>query len=330
MLRLPVSLGLILTTTLTLLVYFLHSRHGFEALGTVSLAILIGIAVSNLFSIPKTCRPGIKFSLKKVLNLAIILLGLRFSLSEIATVGFTGLVIITLALLATFTFTYWFGKRLGLNPQVVQLIAAGTSICGTSAIVATNGVVKGSEDDVACAIATVTAFGAIAMVLYPMLPDILHLTPEGFGLWCGSSIHQTAQVVAAGFQQGAVSGEFATIAKLSRVMFLAPIVFFLGIVSIHEKDKIADLKQRQLPIPWFILMFLGLVCLNTLGLIPANLKEPLIVFDKFLITMAMVAVGLETNLFQLKRAGLKPLYLGAASWLCLSGISLGLIKLLGV
>lgn len=324
--------GLLLVSSITLisylLFYLLDTRLSFNLVSVISIAIFISVITTNIWNIPETFHPGIKFSLNQVLSLAIILLGLRLHWSEIALVGSTGLVIIILSLVFTFITTYWLGRRLGLNLKLVQLIACGTSICGTSAIIAVNGVVHASEDDVACSVVTVTALGTIAMFLYPLLSGALQLTPEEFGLWCGSSIHQTSQVVAASFQQGLISGEIATISKLSRVMFLAPIVFLVGLLSpINRNHAVSNQTKFKLPIPLFIIIFLGVICLNSFDIIPQNIKENLIVFDKFLIAVAMVAVGLETKLSKLKQAGLKPLLLGAASWFCLSVTSLCLIKI---
>lgn len=305
--------------------YILDEKFNFTFSSVISIAICVSIFATNVWTIPKNFQPGIKISLKQLLSLAIILLGLRLNWSELALVGSSGLIIIMVSLFCTLTLTRWLGQRLGLNLKLVELIACGTSICGTSAIVAVNGVVKASEDDVACAVATVTTFGTIAMLLYPLLAGPLHISPEEFGLWCGTSIHQTSQVVAAGFQQGAISGELATASKLSRVLFLAPVVFCLGLVYAHRGNRPQN-KKWTLPIPWFIVAFICVIGINNLNIIPAHIKMALITFDKFLIVAAMVAVGLETNISKLKDTGIKPLFLGAVSWTCLSSLSLLMIK----
>ncbi len=131
-------------------------------------------------------------------------------------------------MLATFAFTIWTGKWLGVAPKLAQLIAAGTSICGASAVIATNTVTSADDEDVAYSVACVTVFGSVAMFSYPLLRGLVHLDPQSFGLWAGASIHEIAQVVAAAFQDGQKAGEFGTIAKLSRVMLLAPMVIAIG------------------------------------------------------------------------------------------------------
>ncbi|MEM9217896.1 MAG: YeiH family protein [Cyanobacteria bacterium P01_F01_bin.150] len=332
----PIFSGVALTTILAAAVYFLNSRSVFNALGKTSLAILLGIIITNSINIPESFNPGIKFTLKKILNLAIILLGLRLSIADVFTIGPIGFLIILTSLVSTFYVTYWLGRLLGLNPKFVQLIAAGTSICGTSAIVATNGVINASEEEVTHAAIIVTAIGTLAMAVYPFIANLLHLTSQHFGLWCGISIQQTAQVVAAAFQKDLVSGEFATLSKLSRVMFLIPTMLTLGFFSTQKRNientiehaEGVSKKRPNFPIPWFIAFFFGVVVLNSMGIIPDAIRTTLVSLNEFLLIMVMVAVGLTTNLSTLWKTGLKPLYLGLTAWLHLSLISLGLIKLL--
>ncbi len=319
--------GIILTSGLALLATFLHTLPGLKLFSPLILAILLGILVRNTVGTPQVCQLGITFSLKRILKLAIILLGLQLSLEQVIDVGVVGLSIVTLTLIATFVFTCWLGKRLGVNRKLAQLIAAGASICGASAVIATNVVVDGHDEDVAYAVAMVTVFGTASMLLYPLLPGLFALTPQAFGLWCGASIHEVAQVIAAAFQDGKVSGEIATISKLSRVMLLAPMVMGLGLISARKQQNGKKLNLRQMPIPWFVLYFLGMIILNSLNIFPEGAKAVVIQIDQFLLAISLAAMGLETSLLKLKQAGIKPLYLGAASWLFVSIFSLALVKI---
>jgi len=318
--------GVLLVGGLAASTIVLQHGTGLKTLSPLILAIILGIFVRNTIGVAPVFQPGIRFSLKRILRLAIILLGLRLSLIEVMTVGSTGLLIVGVTLVSTFWFTCWLGKRLGINTKLTQLIAAGTSVCGASAVVATNSVVEGTEEDTAYAVAMVTAFGSIAMLLYPVLPALLQLTPEAFGVWCGASIHEVAQVVAAAFQHGVVSGELATIAKLSRILFLAPMIVLLGIFSVKSKSVEQKLSWQQLPIPWFILFFLVVVVMNSLQLIPEMLKALLIQTNYFFLTLSLAAMGLETNLHKIKQSGIKPVYLAGASWMFLASLSLVLIE----
>jgi uncharacterized integral membrane protein (TIGR00698 family) len=231
--------------------------------------------------------------------------------------------------MATFMFTTWLGPIMGVDRKLTQLIAAGTSICGASAVIATNTVTKGRDEDVAYAVACVTIFGSISMFIYPLLPALLHLDTHGFGLWAGASIHEIAQVVAASFQYGQTSGEYGTIAKLSRVMLLAPVVITLGVLaarssSSHHGDG-ANVTGKA-PMPWFVVGFIALVAVNSVIVVPPDFKNIIVPVTTFLLSVALAAMGLETDIMKLKAKGLKPLLLGAASSLFISGFSLALIK----
>lgn len=244
--------GLSLTSGLALLATFVHTLPIIGIFSPLILAILLGIVVRNTVGTAPIFQLGISFSLKRILKFAIILLGLQLSLTQVIAVGPIGLAIVAVTASSTFYFTCWFGKRLGVSKKLSQLIAAGTSICGASAVIATNVVVDSSDEDVAYAVAMVTVFGTASMLLYPVLPALLHLTPQAFGIWCGASIHEVAQVIAAAFQDGPVTGQIATISKLSRVMLLAPMVLTLGVLSVRSEAAGQKMDLRKLPIPWFV------------------------------------------------------------------------------
>ena len=319
--------GLILTTALALIATYLHNLPELKLFSPLILAILLGIAVRNTVGTPRVCQPGITFSLKRLLKAAIILLGLQLSVQQVIEVGAVGLGIVTATLVSTFVFTCWLGKRLGVGKKLTQLIAAGTSICGASAVIAANVIVEGHDEDVAYAVAMVTVFGTASMLLYPLLPGLLHLSPQAFGIWCGASIHEVAQVIAAAFQDSTVSGQVATISKLSRVMLLAPMVLTLGVLSAGLPQRGQKLSLRQVPIPWFVLYFVAVILINSLNILPESAKAVVIQFNQFFLAVSLAAMGLETSLHKMIQAGLKPLYLGAASWIFVSGVSLGLVCL---
>ncbi len=319
--------GVLLTSAIALAATFLHTLPGLAIFSPLILAILLGIVIRNTVGTPQVCQLGVTFSLKRILKFAIILLGLQLSLEQVIEVGPIGLMVVAVTLVSTFVFTCWLGKRLGVSRQLSQLIAAGTSICGASAVIATNVVVEGRDEDVAYAVAMVTVFGTASMLLYPLTPVLFHLSPEAFGIWCGASIHEVAQVIAAAFQDGPVSGQVATISKLSRVMLLAPMVLALGVISAGSHPGKQRRSRRQIPIPWFVLYFIGVICLNSLNIFPEGAKAAVIQGNQFLLAISLAAMGLETDLRKMKQAGMKPLYLGGASWLFVSILSLGLVEL---
>ncbi|WOD40156.1 YeiH family protein [Nodosilinea sp. E11] len=317
--------GLLLTTLIAAIALGLDRLSSLHTLNPLLIAVLLGMGWRQWGVVPAAYRTGIKFAMKRVLRLAVILLGLRLSLAEVMAVGPWGLGLVTLGTVSTFYLTCWLGKRLGVNPRLAQLIAAGTSICGASAVVATNPVIEGSEEDMTYAIATITGFGTLAMLTYPLVGSLLQLSPSAFGLWCGASVHEVAQVIATAFQNGDLSGEVATITKLSRVLLIVPIILSLGWQA--QRPDHGSQPARPLPIPWFVLFFCLLVGVNSLGLVAAPIKAVVLSGNQVLLCMAMVAMGLETKLSNLTQLGLRPVYLAGLSWLFLAGISLAMIYL---
>jgi uncharacterized integral membrane protein (TIGR00698 family) len=315
--------GVFLAALISAAAFGLHELPGITALSPLILSILLGIAFHNLVGTPARAQDGVGFALKRILRFAIILLGLQLTAVQIADVGTTGLAVIALTLVATCLFTTWFGQLLGVERKLAQLIAAGTSICGASAVIATNTVTDAHDEDVAYAVACVTVFGSMAMFAYPLLPGLLHLDPRAYGLWSGASIHEIAQVIAAAFQDGRQAGEFGTIAKLSRVALLAPVVITLGLNASRRGPR----TQVRAPIPWFVLGFIVLVALNSVIVIPADARTVIVGVTTFLLSMALAAMGLSTDIAKLRAKGLRPLALGAAAFLFIATFSLMLVKL---
>jgi uncharacterized integral membrane protein (TIGR00698 family) len=324
--------GLLLASAVAISGYLLRSLPEMTTFSPMILAILLGMAFHNLVGTPAIAKPGVTFSQRRLLRIAIILLGLQLTITQVIEVGGRGLGIIAATLVATFAFTVWMGKLLGVDRKLAQLIAAGTSICGASAVIATNTVTDAPDEDVAYAVACVTVFGSVAMFGYPLLPGLLHLDPHAFGLWSGASIHEIAQVIAASFQDGQKAGEFATIAKLSRVMLLAPTVIILGSMaawSATRNDPVAVASSARPPMPWFVLGFVALVGLNSLVTLPAADKIWIAAVTTFLLSVALAAMGLETDVRKLTARGVRPALLGALAFIFIASFSLALIKLTG-
>lgn len=316
--------GVSLTAGLAFLAILIRSYLGLDFFSSLTWAILLGMLVRNTVGVAQVYQPGITFSLKRILKLGIILLGMQLNLTQAISIGSTGLIVAVTSVFSTFFFTCWIGRRLKISKKLTQLIAGGTSICGAAAVVAIGTAIDSSDEDTAYAVALVTVFGAASMLIYPLLPVVLNLTPQAYGLWCGASIHEVVQAIAAAFETNPLSGEVATITKLSRVMLLAPITLLLGLSSVARAIQ----KPRKLPIPWFVLGFIGLILVNSLNFIPETLRIAIIDVNQFLLTTALAAMGLGTNIQCMKQLGIKPIYLGTISWLFISLISLGLIKLL--
>lgn len=319
--------GLVLTAMLAALAW---SLHGLPLLGVFSpmiLAILLGMVFHNLIGTPVRARAGVAFSLRRVLRLGIILLGLQLTAAQVAAVGASGVAIIAAVLIGTFFFTKAAGRWLRVDPKLAELIAAGTSICGASAVIATNTVTRARDEDVAYAVACVTVFGSIAMFLYPLMGAALQLDASNYGLWTGSSIHEIAQVVAAAFQHGEEAGKAGTIAKLTRVMMLAPMILALGWAAMRRRSAHERKQGGALPLPWFILGFLALVGVNSVVAIDPVVRAAIVQLTSFLLAMALAAMGLGADFKKLVAAGPRPLLLGAISSVFISGFSLALVVL---
>lgn len=324
--------GLLMASSVAASAYLVRRFPGMTTLSPLILAILIGTAFHNLVGTPAWAKLGVGFSLRRLLRFGIILLGFQLTIGQVIEVGSRGFLIIAATLAATFIFTVWMGKLLGVDRKLAQLIAAGTSICGASAVIATNTVTNAHDEDVAYAVACVTVFGSVAMFAYPLLPGLLHLDPHAFGLWTGASVHEIAQVVAAAFQDGKAAGEFGTIAKLSRVMLLAPVVIALGLLAARSSatsDPASTVRSSRPPMPWFVFGFLAVVGLNSLIVVPSSDKAVIATVTTFLLSVALAAMGLETDIRKLKAKGLRPALLGTLAFIFIASFSFTLIKLFG-
>lgn len=320
--------GIVLTAAIAGGGFALRQLPGLGLFSPMILSIMAGIVFHNVIGTPARAKAGVAFSLRRILRFAIILLGLQLTAQEVIEVGATGIGVIALTLAATFLFTTWLGRMIGVDHKLTELIAAGTSICGASAVIATNTVTQARDEDVAYAVACVTVFGSIAMFAYPLLPSVLHLDAYAFGLWSGASIHEIAQVAAAAFQDGKQAGEFATIAKLSRVMMLAPTVIALGLLAARRASRHGHAHSHaKPPLPWFVLGFIALLTVNSIATVPPEARGVIVPATTFLLSMALAAMGLETDLAKLKAKGVRPFILGLSAFLFIAGFSLMLVKM---
>ena len=315
--------GILLALIVSGAAFTARNLPGLGFLSPMILAVIIGALFANVAGLPDRLKPGVGFCQRSLLRLAIVLLGFQLTVGQLVSVGGRGVAIIAAALVATFLFTKALGRLLGVDRKLTELIAAGTSICGASAIVATNTVTKGSEDEVAYAVAAITLFGTLAMLVFPLFGPHLGLDQHRFGLWAGASIHEIAQVIGASFQNGAQSGEIGTVAKLARVAMLAPVVIALGLFSRRGFD---DGSGRP-PVPWFIFAFVAVVALNSAVEIPTAVTAAIAPVTTLMLTTGLAAMGLQTRFTQIRALGLRPLLLAFSASLFIAGLSLLLLKL---
>lgn len=320
--------GIMFTAMFALSSMYLAGLDIFQSLSISALiiAIILGIVYGNLLhhKMPKQLQSGITYSLKKVLRIAIVLLGFRITYQQIYSVGSAGLIADAVMLISTFLLAVWLGKILfKIDSDTSILIGSGSSICGASAVLATEGVLSSETYKAALAVATVTIFGTIGMFIYPILYKAGYfpgLDDKLFGIYVGSTVHEVAQVVAAGFSVSTEAGEDATIVKLTRVMMLAPLLIVLSIY-LAKRNSTGKMNLSAIPVPWFVFVFIAVSGINSLDLITSKVVAGINEFDTFLLAVAMSALGIETNVNKIKNAGLKPIYLATLlfAWLMVGG-----------
>jgi len=314
--------GLALVALITFAARYLAALPFFQSIsfGPHILGILLGLLLTNVVYLPGGTLPGIGFSTKLVLRLAIILLGLKITLFDIFAIGPTGLAVDVFMVASTAILGIWLGTRvLRLDTDTSILVSAGSAICGASAVLATEGTLNSKPHKAALAVGTVTLFGTIMMFLLPTLQNlgILGLSEQSFGIFAGATTHEVAQAVAAGFTSSNIAGETAVITKLLRVVLLIP--FLLGVIWWLRQDKAQH--HAPVPFPWFVLGFVAVSVLYTFLPLPEQAVDYLLAAQDFLMTMAMTALGLKTKYRDLVHVGWLPILLGLilTCWLILGG-----------
>ncbi|KKL98519.1 hypothetical protein LCGC14_1823610 [marine sediment metagenome] len=321
--------GLLLSAIIAFFAIWTSQLNSIHQLGisALTIAIACGILVGNTVfpAISEHCAVGVDFSKNQLLRLGIILFGFNVSFQQISEVGWHGLAIAITIVSSTLFLGYQIGTRLfKLDRQTSILIGAGSAICGAAAIIATEPVIRAQAHKVTIAIATVVIFGTLSMLIYPLLYPYLGLTEHSYGVFAGSTIHEVAQVVAAGHSVSDVAESTAVVKKKLRVMLLAPFLLALSFIEQRRTTQLDSTKKRTITIPWFAFLFILASGINSLNIIPPMLTEKLIQLDTILLTMAMAALGLRTHIGAVRQAGIKPLLLAASlfSFLLVGGLYL--------
>ncbi len=330
---------------------FTVGAGGKHPIDEVLLAILIGVVLRNAFTLPALFGPGVQYAVHRVLIFAIVLMGARLDFFDVLRTSGHSLVVSVTGIVVAMSLTVWLCGRLGVRRNLGLLIGVGTAICGGTAIAVAAPVIEADDNDTAFAITTVTVLGLVSIVVFPLLGHALGLSQQDFGVWAGSAIHATPQVVAAAVAYGPQAAEVAVVVKLVRVLLLAPLVVVLGLWHAREKRRHEEAYvARRTPLttlfPPFILGFLAVALANTLNLLPdftVHLKESFLwkagshdlamsqivtTAAGFLTTMAMAGVGLGVHLRGLLATGLTAFYVGVFSTVVLAGLSLLLIRVM--
>jgi len=306
---------------------------------SLTIGIVLGIIVGNsVFSrIATQTDVGVDYAKSILLKAGVVLFGFRITFAQVAGVGWEGLLTDVVMLLGTFILAVQLGKRVfKLDEQTTILIGAGSSICGAAAVMATEPIIKAQAHKVSVAVATVVVFGTLSMFAYPIMFDYMGLSEHAYGIFVGSTIHEVAQVVAAGTAVSANAADTAVIEKMLRVMMLAP--FLVGL-SFWQSKKHAKTNNNEhggeqkagITNPWFAVLFIVASGVHSLSIIPQVATSAVVRFDNILLTIAMVALGLRTHVGAIRQAGIKPLLLALCLFFFLTlggyAINIGIAEL---
>jgi len=309
----------------------LGAHSALPALPPLVLCVALGVVLANLAHVPAAAAPGLRVAAGPVLKLGVVLLGLDLVFPDILALGFRALLVVIGVVAITFFGTRWAGRRLGISDDLSLLVATGFSICGVSAIAAANGVIDADEDEVAFSVALVTLCGTLAIVTLPPLRRVLGLDNEQFGAWVGASVHDVAQVVATSSTAGSVALATAIVVKLTRVMLLAPLI--AGIAVQHRRTNARPTAADGAPaarppiVPPFIVAFVAMVAVASLGVIPDRALLRIDDLRTVLLGMALFALGTRVNVGRLRQIGARPLVLGLTSWLLIAVVAYAGVRL---
>ena len=313
--------GVILSAMIALFAVWLESLLPIHLIGAAVIAMFIGMILNRFLKGKKVFATGLKFTSKKLLKFAIILLGLSLNITTILHVGKLSLTVMVFTLLTCFGGGYFIGKALGLNWKLSNLISAGTGLCGGSAIAAIAPTIDADDNDVAYAMSATFLFDMAMIVLFPIMGRALGMTDQAFGIWAGTAVNDTSSVVATGYAFSEAAGDFATMVKLTRTLAIIPTVVTFALIQLRLKRKEAmasatDGTQLKANVsvakifPWFILGFLAMSVVASVFPVPAAVVSGTKTTSKFLMVCALSAIGLNTSFSDMKKAGIRPMIHG--------------------
>ena len=314
----------------------LEENAGLHFIGASVIALFIGMLINHFRKPTPATAPGIRFTSKKILKFAIILLGASLNITTVLTVGKFSLTVMIFTLATCFGLGSLIGRAFRLNWKTYSLINAGTGICGGSAIAAIAPVIDADDLDIAYGMSATFLFDTIMIVVFPILGRAMGLSDAAFGLWAGTAVNDTSSVVATGFAFSEAAGDFATMVKLTRTLAIIPTVLVFSAISMHLKKKEAAAQNNSAKVnmksvfPWFILGFLAMSLLCSIGLIPASAASILKTISKFLMVAALAAIGLNTDFSKLCKSGARPMLHGFVISLLVVLVAIGVEYVLGI
>ncbi len=325
-------LGVILCLIIALPAYFLGKQ--FPLIGGPVFAILMGMIITFVIKDKSKVQSGITYTSKKILQYAVILLGFGMNLGDIVKTGSSSLPIILSTITTSLVVSFVLYKVLKTPSKIATLIGVGSSICGGSAIAATAPVIEADDEEIAQSISVIFLFNILAALIFPTLGGMLGLSNEGFGIFAGSAVNDTSSVTATATAWDGIHGsntlDQATIVKLTRTLAIIPITLVLAFKRTREAGKSESNFNLKKIFPFFILFFVLASIITTVFNLPGTITAPLKELSKFFIVMAMVAIGLNTNIVKLIKSGAKPIFLGFCCWISITVVCLTMQALLGI
>ncbi len=323
--RLP---GLGAAAGLAVASHWLATLPGLKVVGPLTVALLIGILLRTALGLSPTLVEGTRYSARSVLRLGIVLMGARLDFALVAKVGPRVLLLSLAVIVCGILGIRWVTKRFGVPEKLGTLLAVGTSVCGASAVVAASSVTRAEEEDTTLAVGLCGILGTVGVLFFIFVGPLLGLSSSQLAILSGATLHEVAQVMAAAFTWGTSAGDLGTLVKLTRVVLLAPALVVLGLVS--GAGGSVRYSWKEPPIPWFVMGFLAVGGLGSVGVLPAAAKATLSSASVFLMVMAMAAMGLGTHISMIRRAGMRVVYAGLVGFAALAVFAWGLMRLLSI
>lgn len=310
--------GFFLALLIALISKFLEYLLPVKLIGASVIALFLGMIINHFWTSTEKFSSGLKFTSKKVLKFAIILLGASLNMTIVFQVGKLSIYVMCFTLLTCFGLGHFIGRALKINWKLSNMISAGTGICGGSAIAAIAPVIEAKDIDIAYAMSATFIFDMAMIILFPIMGRALNLSDIAYGLWAGTAVNDTSSVVAAGYAFSEAAGDFSTMVKLTRTLSIIPTVIVFALINKyikHKKTKTVNSKEKikikitEL-IPWFILFFLVLTAFNSMGFISKEISLLLKNISKILMISALAAIGLNTSFKEMRNSGIAPMLHG--------------------
>jgi uncharacterized integral membrane protein (TIGR00698 family) len=327
-------------------------------IGSAVPGAVIGAVIAIVVKPGARFAPGVKWASTFVLQCSVVLLGAQLSIAEAARVGLSSLPVMLGTLAICLGAAWLYGRLLGVPRDLRTLIGVGTGICGGSAIAAVSPVIEAASTDVAYAISTIFLFNIAAVLAFPLIGHALGMSQQSFGLFAGTAVNDTSSVVATATTYGTAATSHAVVVKLVRTLMIIPICLGLAALTARKQQRSAiatapaaaarngaaagalaspaplagarmSLRRAAKLVPWFLIGFVLVAAVNSCGIIPVGAHSPLEHASVFLVSVALSAIGLSTNVAALRKAGARPLVLGALLWITVATASLGLQTLTG-